>query len=247
MQRAETKKHQKSLSGFHSKKQEKFRENFMMIRLEHIEKKYGRRAVFGGIDLDVAEGEFVAVMGNSGSGKSTLLNLIGGMDSPDGGRITVAGDVITSFTEEELTRFRRNRIGFIFQFFNLLPNITVYENIELPLLLGGKKGYEARITSYMKQAGLDRRERDLPSTLSGGEQQRVAIVRALAADPAVILADEPTGNLDSRTGEAIMELIRRVAAGGRKTVVLTTHNRDVADLADRIVRIEDGELHSWTS
>ncbi len=215
-----------------------------MIRLEDVEKKYGRRTVFSGIDLDVAEGEFVAVMGNSGSGKSTLLNLIGGMDIPDKGRITVAGDVITSFTEEELTRFRRNRIGFIFQFFNLLPNITVYDNIELPLLLGGREGYEARIAAYLKQAGLDGRARDLPSTLSGGEQQRVAIVRALAADPAVILADEPTGNLDSRTGAAIMELIRSVAAGGGKTVVLATHNRDVAGLADRIVRIEDGELLS---
>ena len=200
--------------------------------------------VFRGINLEVAEGEFLALMGSSGSGKSTLLNLIGGMDLPDAGTITVDREIISSFGEEELTKYRRSKIGFIFQFFNLLPNITIYENIELPLLLNNKSGYEGMIDDYLKQVGLAGREGDFPSSLSGGEQQRVAIVRALVADPAVILADEPTGNLDSRTGDSIMELIREISARSKKTVILATHNQAVAEQADRIIRIEDGALVS---
>jgi putative ABC transport system ATP-binding protein len=213
-----------------------------LILLQNIEKNYGKRMVFRGINLDVVEGEFLALMGSSGSGKSTLLNLIGGMDLPDGGTITVDGEIISSFGEEELTKYRRSKIGFIFQFFNLLPNITIYENIELPLLLNDKSGYAGMINDYLKQVGLAGRERDFPSSLSGGEQQRVAVVRALVADPAVILADEPTGNLDSRTGESIMELIREITARSKKTVILATHNQAVAEQADRIIRIEDGAL-----
>lgn len=213
-----------------------------MIQLYNIEKYYGARAVFRGINLVVGSGEFVAIMGSSGSGKSTLLNLIGGMDVPDKGMITVDREVISSYTEEQLTTYRRQKVGFIFQFFNLLPNITVYENIEIPLLLNGEERYEEKISAYLRQVGLEGRENDYPSALSGGEQQRVAIVRALIHEPGIILADEPTGNLDSRTGASIVELIRDAAGRSRKTVVLVTHNEAVAEYAGRIIRIQDGTL-----
>lgn len=213
-----------------------------MIQLEKVEKYYGTRAVFRGIDLAVKDREFVALMGSSGSGKSTLLNLIGGMDVPDRGRIIVDDNAISSYSEEQLTAYRRKKIGFIFQFFNLLPNITVYENIEIPLLLNRAEKYETTIADYLRQAGLEGRENDHPSSLSGGEQQRVAIVRALVHDPGIILADEPTGNLDSRTGASIMELIRDAAGRTGKTIVLATHNQAIADYADRIIRIRDGTL-----
>jgi putative ABC transport system ATP-binding protein len=213
-----------------------------MIELENVQKNYGTRVVFRGISLAVKSGEFVAVMGSSGSGKSTLLNLLGGMDVPDHGRIAVDGEIISSYSEEELTVYRRQKVGFIFQFFNLLPNITVYENIEMPLLLNGEEGYEEKITAYMELVGLEGREKDYPAALSGGEQQRVAIVRALIKEPGIILADEPTGNLDSRTGASIVELIREVAGKNRKTVVMVTHNQAVAEYADRIIRMQDGAL-----
>jgi putative ABC transport system ATP-binding protein len=213
-----------------------------VIQLYNIEKYYGARAVFRGISLVVGRGEFVAVMGSSGSGKSTLLNLIGGMDVPDKGVITVDREVISSYTEEQLTTYRRQKVGFVFQFFNLLPNITVYENIEMPLLLNGEEGYEEKISAYIRLVGLEGRENDYPSALSGGEQQRVAIVRALIHEPGIILADEPTGNLDSRTGASIVELIRDAAGRDSKTVVLVTHNEAVAKYAGRIIRMQDGTL-----
>jgi putative ABC transport system ATP-binding protein len=213
-----------------------------MIKLEKVKKNYGTRTVFHGINLVVKSGEFVAIMGSSGSGKSTLLNLIGGMDVPDRGRILVDQDVISSFDEKQLTAYRRKKVGFIFQFFNLLPNITVYENIEMPLLLNGQEGYEKRVADYINMVGLQGRENDYPAALSGGEQQRVAVVRALVHDPGIILADEPTGNLDIRTGMAIVELIKDAATKSGKTVVLVTHNQAVAERADRTIRISDGAL-----
>ncbi len=213
-----------------------------MIELQNIEKYYGARAVFLGISLSVGRGEFVAIMGNSGSGKSTLLNLIGGMDVPDRGRIIVDRETISSFTEEQLTAYRRRKVGFIFQFFNLLPNITVSENIEMPLLLNGREHSEGTIADYLKLVGLEGRENDYPVALSGGEQQRVAVVRALVHEPALILADEPTGNLDSRTGATIVELIRNASKSRGKTVIMVTHNQAVAEQADRIIRIQDGTL-----
>jgi putative ABC transport system ATP-binding protein len=213
-----------------------------MIQLENVEKYYGARAVFRGINLVVESGEFVAIMGSSGSGKSTLLNLIGGMDVPDEGRIIVDKDIVSSYTEEELTAYRRQKIGFIFQFFNLLPNLTVSENIEMTLLLNNKEHREARVEEYMRMVGLEGRENDYPFTLSGGEQQRVAIARALVHEPGIILADEPTGNLDSKTGRSIVQLIQAAAARNRKTVVLVTHNQAVAESAARIIRIQDGAL-----
>jgi putative ABC transport system ATP-binding protein len=213
-----------------------------MIQLENVEKYYGNRAVFRGINLVVESGEFVAIMGSSGSGKSTLLNLIGGMDVPDQGRIIVDQDVVSSYTEEQLTAYRRKKVGFIFQFFNLLPNLTISENIEMPLLLNNEEHQEGRVAEYIRMVGLKGRENDYPSALSGGEQQRVAVARALIHEPGIILADEPTGNLDSKTGSSIVQLIQEAAARDRKTVVLVTHNEAVAKAANRIIRIQDGAL-----
>lgn len=215
-----------------------------MIELENVQKYYGTRAVFRGINLTVNSGEFISIMGSSGSGKSTLLNLMGGMDVPNTGKIVVEGETISSYTEEELTKYRRQKVGFIFQFFNLLPNLTVYENIEMPLLLNGEEGYEAKIASYMKLVGLEGRENDYPAALSGGEQQRVGILRAIIHEPGIFLADEPTGNLDSVTGAAIVELIKDSAKRNGRTVVLVTHNQAIAEYADRIIRIRDGTLQS---
>ncbi len=212
-----------------------------MIRLENIEKSYGESTVLKGITLAVERGEFVAVTGSSGSGKSTLLNLIGGMDRPEKGRIIVDGEAITSYAEEQLTHYRRKKIGFIFQFFNLLPNITVFENIMMPLLLNGIDD-EERVRDFIRRTGLEGKDGNLPYQLSGGQQQRVAIARALIHDPEIILADEPTGSLDSRTGAAIMDLVKELAAGTGKTVVLVTHESYIAEYAHRRVRIKDGVL-----
>lgn len=179
-----------------------------MIKLEHVEKYYGEHKVLKGIDLEVRKGEFISVMGSSGSGKSTLLNIIGGMDRPENGRVIVDGEDISVYPDEKLTLYRRTTIGFIFQFFNLLPNITVFENVSMPLLLNDIED-EERVTSFIKRIGLHGKENNYPYQLSGGEQQRVAIARALIHDPEIVLADEPTGSLDSETGTMIMDLIRQ--------------------------------------
>jgi len=212
-----------------------------MIRLENVEKYYGNNRVLKGINLEVKRGDFVSITGSSGSGKSTLLNLIGGMDRPEKGRITVDGQDISSYTDEQLTLYRRKKIGFIFQFFNLLPNITVFENISMPLLLNGVED-EEKVLAYIKRVGLSGRESDYPYKLSGGEQQRVAIARALIHEPAIILADEPTGSLDSETGKKIMDLIQQSVGETKITVILVTHESYIAEYAQRMVRIKDGVL-----
>ncbi|MGE5300009.1 MAG: ABC transporter ATP-binding protein [Acidobacteriota bacterium] len=212
-----------------------------MIVLEGVEKYYGRTHVLKGIDLKVVKGEFVAIAGSSGSGKSTLLNLVGGMDRPEKGRIVVQGADISSCTDEELTLYRRRKIGFVFQFFNLLPNITVFENVRIPLLLNGIMEQE-RVSRFIGRVGLGGKEMRYPHELSGGEQQRVAIARALAHDPEIILADEPTGSLDSRTGESVMGLMKQLIEEEAKTIVLVTHEEYVARHANRTVRIRDGVI-----
>ena len=210
-----------------------------MIKLENVEKYYGGHKVLKGINLIIQKGEFISVMGSSGSGKSTLLNLIGGMDRPEQGAVIVNGENITVFTDEKLTLYRRKKIGFIFQFFNLLPNITVFENISMPLLLNGSEDRE-KVFQYMKRINLDGKEDKYPYQLSGGEQQRVAIARALIHEPEIILADEPTGSLDSETGRMIMDLVQELTEEMNKTVILVTHESYIAEYADRIVRIKDG-------
>jgi len=212
-----------------------------MIKLEGVEKYYGDHKVLKGINLEVRRGEFVSVMGSSGSGKSTLLNLVGGMDRPERGRIVVNGADISAYGDEELTLYRRRKIGFIFQFFNLLPNITVLENISIPLLLNGADNDE-KVNVFINRLGLRGKENNYPYQLSGGEQQRVAIARALVHDPEIILADEPTGSLDSETGKIIMDLIRQLAEETKKTLILVTHEPYISDYAKRTVRIRDGVL-----
>lgn len=212
-----------------------------MIRLENVEKYYGKTQVLKGIHLEVETGEFIAIAGVSGSGKSTLLNLIGGMDRPEGGVIRVNGDTITLYTDEELTAYRRKKIGFVFQFFNLLPNITVFENIQMPLLLNGIDDEEG-VRSYIKRVGIEGTEDSYPYQLSGGQQQRVAIARALIHDPEIILADEPTGSLDSATGKSVMDLLKHLAEETRKTIILVTHESYIAEYAARTVKIRDGLL-----
>jgi len=212
-----------------------------MIKLEGVEKYYGDNRVLRGIDLEIERGAFISITGSSGSGKSTLLNLIGGMDRPDHGSIIVNGETISSYNDEQLTLYRRKKVGFVFQFFNLLPNITVYENIAMPLLLNDTEEKQ-RGFDFIKRVGLEGRDKSLPYQLSGGEQQRVAIARALIHNPEIILADEPTGSLDSETGKTIMDLIRKLAQETNKTIILVTHEKYIAEYAERIIRIKDGVL-----
>ena len=197
-----------------------------------------------GVDLTVEEGEFVAVVGTSGSGKSTLLHMLGGLDRPTGGTVTVDGKDIFSLKDEALTIFRRRKIGFVFQNYNLVPVLNVYENIVLPIQLDGGKPDPAYVDSIVETLGLQSKLRNLPNNLSGGQQQRVAIARALAAKPAIILADEPTGNLDSRTSQDVMSLLKVTSEKFSQTIVMITHNEEIAQMADRIIRIEDGRIVS---
>lgn len=212
-----------------------------MIKLIDVEKYYAETRVLAGITLEVRKGDFISIMGSSGSGKSTLLNLIGGMDRPDRGKIIVDGDDISAYDDDLLTLYRRKKVGFIFQFFNLLPNITVFENIQIPLLLNGTAD-EAKVTEYIRSVGLEGKEHAHPYQLSGGQQQRVAIARALITDPDIILADEPTGSLDSQTGNIIMELIINLVEKTKKTALLVTHDHAIAQFANKIFRIKDGVI-----
>ena len=197
-----------------------------------------------GVNLTVEQGEFVAIVGTSGSGKSTLLHMLGGLDRPTSGSVTVDGRELSSLKDEALTVFRRRKIGFVFQSYNLVPVLNVYENIVLPIQLDGRKADQAFIQQIVKTLGLDGRLEALPSQLSGGQQQRVAIARALAATPAIVLADEPTGNLDSKTSQDVLGLLKVTSQKFSQTIVMITHNDEIAQMADRIIRIEDGRIQT---
>ena len=195
-----------------------------------------------GVSLLVEQGEFVAVVGTSGSGKSTLLGMMGGLDTPTSGSVIVRGDRLAKKTDEELTIFRRRNIGFIFQNYNLVPILNVYENIVLPVELDGDTADKRFLDEIVQMLALEDKLQNMPNNLSGGQQQRVAIARALITKPAIILADEPTGNLDSKTSADVLGLLKRTSAEFNQTIVMITHNNEIAQLADRIVRIEDGRL-----
>ena len=195
-----------------------------------------------GVNLSVEKGEFVAVVGTSGSGKSTLLHMLGGLDRPTSGTGTVDGRELSALKDEALTIFRRRKIGFVFQNYNLVPVLNVRENIILPIQLDGNQPDKAYVAQIIETLGLESKLQNLPGNLSGGQQQRVAIARALAAKPAIILADEPTGNLDSATSQDVMGLLKVTSEKFSQTVVMITHNEEIAQMADRIIRIEDGRI-----
>lgn len=218
----------------------------VILETRDLKKQYGtgETAVhaLAGVNLSVENGEFVAVVGTSGSGKSTLLHMLGGLDRATSGKVYVDGKDIFALKDEELTIFRRRKIGFVFQSFNLVPVMSVYENIVLPLQLDGKTVDNAFIGEIAEALGLKEKLNVLPNQLSGGQQQRVAIARALAAKPAILLADEPTGNLDSRTSQDVMGLLKTISTKFAQTIMMITHNEEIAQLADRIIRIEDGRI-----
>ena len=217
-----------------------------ILETKDLKKYYGKGdtlvKALDGVDLAVEDGEFVAIVGTSGAGKSTLLHMLGGLDRPTGGAVTVDGKDIFSLKDEALTIFRRRKIGFVFQSFNLVPVLTVRENIVLPIQLDGGKVDEGYVGQVVAALGLEKKLDNLPGQLSGGQQQRVAIARALATKPAILLADEPTGNLDSRTSQDVLSLMKVTGRKFSQTMVMITHNEEIAQLADRIVRIEDGRI-----
>jgi putative ABC transport system ATP-binding protein len=221
-----------------------------MVELRGVRKTYRQGesdvVALAGVTFDVPAGQFLSIMGPSGSGKSTLLHLIGGLDLPSAGEIVIDGRMLSRLSDDELTIFRRRRIGIVFQFFNLLPTHSAEENVALPLLLDGRRVREVRprVEAALDQVGLLHRRRHRPDELSGGEMQRVAIARALVIEPALILADEPTGNLDTRTGEQILELLRETNRGRRATIVLVTHDARAAAHGERIVTLNDGAVLS---
>ena len=217
-----------------------------IVRIRGLTRLYaeGERthAVLDAIDLDVQEGEFLVLLGKSGSGKSTLLNLLSGIDRADGGSVVIDGTDITRLDERRLTLFRRAHIGIIFQFFNLIPTLTILENVTLPLDLSGKSGGEPHARALLEAVGLGSRIHDFPDKLSGGEQQRVAIARALVNEPALVLADEPTGNLDEETGQQVMALLLELTRDAGRTLVMATHNPEIVPLADTVCQIHDHHL-----
>jgi putative ABC transport system ATP-binding protein len=227
-------------------------ENHSFVRLEGVSKGFDEgsqtRAVLRGADAEFARGEFVAILGKSGSGKSTLLNLISGIDLVDRGDIWVNGQRLTTLNERRRTLFRRHKIGFVFQFYNLIPTLTVWENVILPLELAGMDNGEARgrAETLLEAVGLLDRRNTFPDRLSGGEQQRVAIARALVHDPQLVLADEPTGNLDEDTGRQVMALLDRLTRRNGKNLILVTHSHEAAGYADRVLTLRDGKLVNGT-
>lgn len=217
-----------------------------ILSVKNLKKYYntGENTVkaLDGVDLDVCEGEFLAIVGTSGSGKSTLLHMLGGLDNPTSGEVIIDGRHISGLLRDELTIYRRRKIGFVFQNYNLLPLMNVYENIVLPIKLDGIKPDNDYIEEILKLLNLEDKKYFMPNQLSGGQQQRVALARALAIKPAIILADEPTGNLDSRTSQDVLGLIKVSSQNLAQTIVMITHNEEIAQMADRIIRIEDGKI-----
>ena len=217
-----------------------------ILQTTHLTKEYGQDAslvkALDDVSLSVEAGQFVAIIGTSGSGKSTLLNMLGGLDRPTSGSVTVDGRESFSLKDEALTIFRRRKSGWVFQNYNLVPVLNVYENIVLPIQLDGKEPDQGYLDQIIATLSLEKKLQSLPNNLSGGQQQRVAIARALAAKPAILLADEPTGNLDSKTSQDVMGLLKVTSQRFAQTIVMITHNEEIAQMADRIVRIEDGRI-----
>lgn len=220
-----------------------------ILKATNLKKVYGKGNTevhaLDNVSLSVNKGEFLAIVGTSGSGKSTLLNMLGGLDKPDSGSVVIEGKELQNMKDEEVTIFRRRKIGFVFQAFNLVPVLNVYDNITLPIELDGGKVDKKMIGELIEALGMKEKVNFLPNQLSGGQQQRVAIARALASKPAIILADEPTGNLDSKTGMDVLGLLKTTCHKYNQTLIMITHNDEIAQTADRIVRIEDGRIASF--
>ena len=212
-----------------------------LLELNHVEKSFGDLSVLKDISLSVSEGEIVSIIGPSGSGKSTLLHLIGGLDRPDSGKVWIDGTDIYSRKDDKLAQFRRKKIGFIFQDFNLIPSLNVWENIVLPLGLDNRKVKPREVEDILKKIGLQDKKDAMPSALSGGQKQRTAIARALVTRPAIILADEPTGNLDSQTELEVMSLLKSCVSDFGQTLIMITHDETIAQMADEMIIIEDGK------
>ncbi|MGG7165292.1 ABC transporter ATP-binding protein [Clostridium ihumii] len=223
----------------------------IILETKNLKKIYGsgETAVHAldGVNLSIENGEFISIVGTSGSGKSTLLHMLGGLDRPTSGDVIVDGKNIFSLKDEELTIFRRRKIGFVFQNYNLVPTLNVYENIVLPIGLDGNTPDKKYIDRIINILGLESKLKNMPNNLSGGQQQRVAIARALASKPAIILADEPTGNLDSKTSQDVLSLLKVTSEKFKQTIVMITHNEEIAQLADRIIHIEDGQIVGGSS
>jgi len=218
---------------------------------ENLKKYYGKEPnivrALDGVDIEVSAGEFVAVVGTSGSGKSTLLHMLGGLDTPTEGKVIVNGVQLSGMSDEKLAMFRRRSVGFVFQSYNLVPILSVYENIALPVELDGGTLDKDFVGEIIEMLGISDKRNSMPNQLSGGQQQRVAVARALAAKPSIILADEPTGNLDSKTGSDVLDILKMTSARYAQTMMIITHNEHITQIADRVIRIEDGKIKSEVS
>ncbi len=217
-----------------------------ILQVRGLKKYYGKDETLvkalDGVDLDIERGKFTAIIGTSGSGKSTLLNMLGGLDTPSEGSVKVGGTELAGLNSEQATIFRRKQIGFVFQNYNLVPVLSVWENIIFPIALDGRRPDRKFIMQIVRLLGLEKKLDSLPSNLSGGQQQRVAIARALASKPSIILADEPTGNLDTKTSDDVIGLLKMTSKEFDQTIVMITHNPEIAQMADRVIRIEDGRI-----
>ena len=220
----------------------------IILQAKELKKYYGKGETevhaLDGVNLEIEAGKFVAIIGTSGSGKSTLLNMLGGLDNPTSGTVTVGSTELSKLKDEQLTVFRRRRIGFIFQNYNLIPTLNVWENIVFPIAMDGQKPDKNFIMEVVKMLGLEQKIHSLPNNLSGGQQQRVAIARALASKPDIILADEPTGNLDSKTSDNVIGLLHTTSQKFHQTIIMITHNPEIAQMTDQTIRIEDGRIVS---